>query len=124
MSMLSSTPKIRPSTAGDPVRWSSVRPDTSNRLRPTLDDAISTTVSATCGHTAISAIDPPMISDRGDQRRRQPPPAHQTDRHEHRDQAAGAEGGVEHADSRIADPQLADREHHEQHIHRPEKERL
>ena len=40
-----------------------MRPDTSNRLRPTLDSAISPIVNPTCGHAAISTIDPPMISD-------------------------------------------------------------
>ena len=44
---------------GDPVRCSSVRPETSNRLRPTFATASSTIASATVGHTAISAIDRP-----------------------------------------------------------------
>ena len=57
--MLSSTPKIRPSTWGDPVRCSSVRPETSKRLRPMFATASSTSASAIVGQTAISATERP-----------------------------------------------------------------
>ena len=99
-------------------------PTTSNRLRPMLRG----------DEQRDRHPDPRPHCDQGDrrahqgrrpdQRRRQPAAADQSEGDKHREKASRAEGGVQDAHARLAHPELAEREHHEQHIHRPEKQRL
>ena len=101
-----------------------VRPETSKTLRPMLATASSTSASATLGQARDQRDRCARQSAAAISAGAEAAPSDEAERHDDGEQAAGAERGIENAHAGVAHPELVDREHDEEHVHRAEEQRL